>query len=511
MKIKNISRKIYRNGNTDDIIMVVMMAYNIERDEQIRDIAIKLKGNDVYQTAQNIWEFLIKNIRYVPDVDSQKIKTPARLLHDGFGDCKSYSLFTAVVLRWLGIPHFFRFASYTPEKEATHVYVVAGGNIIIDAVSYPQHRTPFNTEIKYTWKADMTQGTKIYYVAGLKNSIQKIEAAAKNRIRKIGYVNDFSVWLGSEAQSQITPGKSWLYAQYDLISETAGITRQGSELNRLYTKLAIITACIHAYNLVNGNNAELKKIMLIIAGLVYDGKFSVQNSGNKNKWFGELLKTIELNYKNGIYPAKYSAYWFNLLAGNVISDNYLPDSINGTRSAKLDILAPTLKKAGIYFIYTFIPDADISVYDAAVARKRKTQLIFLNLIDKVDVFHKRETLIDFFRSGIIARTGMQPEAYIKHIKDKNIRIGDVLLTTSTILGIVIALVELIKAIWPQSEAAQYAPSSGVANLDKELYTPGKGTGKGTGAGTETGAGTVKAFMPWLLGGSLMFTMVMKKK
>ncbi len=113
------------------------------------------------------------------------VRTPARLVHDGTGDCKSYSLFTAVILRYLRIKHVFRFASYSPQREATHVYVVAfdgSREIVIDAVAKQQLNSPFGFEKKYNYKCDMANGgTKISYLAGF-NPGQK----AKKRIGNLG-------------------------------------------------------------------------------------------------------------------------------------------------------------------------------------------------------------------------------------------------------------------------------------------------------------------------------------
>ena len=42
MKIKNTNQTIFSDGDTSDIIRVVMMAYDIENDAQIHDLAFQL-------------------------------------------------------------------------------------------------------------------------------------------------------------------------------------------------------------------------------------------------------------------------------------------------------------------------------------------------------------------------------------------------------------------------------------------------------------------------------------
>ncbi len=188
MKIRNINKVLYTNGGTSDIIHVVMMAYDIDNDPQIYDLAEQLKGATTVETCKNIWKYLVDNINYKADSNNSNgeiVRTPARLIHDATGDCKSYSLFTAVILRYLRIKHVFRFVSYSTHRKATHVYVVAfDGNrkIVIDAVAKQQLNSPFGFEKKYNYKCDMANGgTQISYLAGF-NHGQK----AKNRIGNLG-------------------------------------------------------------------------------------------------------------------------------------------------------------------------------------------------------------------------------------------------------------------------------------------------------------------------------------
>ena len=180
MNIKNVNKVIYPNGDTSDIIKVVMYAYDIETDPQIKVLAEQLRGNNDTDTCRNIFNYLIKNIKYKADSDGnagELIKSPARLIVDGTGDCKSYSLFTAVILRWLDIPHVFRFASYSNSPEATHVYVVATSrdlskDVVIDAVAGVQLGYPFNKEKKYNFKCDMQTAELKYHTwqdSGRKN------------------------------------------------------------------------------------------------------------------------------------------------------------------------------------------------------------------------------------------------------------------------------------------------------------------------------------------------------
>lgn len=122
--------------------------------KQTEKIAPKFKGHDAEDTARNIWKFLKEQIRYVKDdSESQDIRLPNRFVADGYGDCKSYSLFAASILGNLGLPVIFRYASYRDNPTPTHVYVYTfdneGNQIIIDGVY-----SRFNSQKPFKFKKD---------------------------------------------------------------------------------------------------------------------------------------------------------------------------------------------------------------------------------------------------------------------------------------------------------------------------------------------------------------------
>lgn len=79
----------------------------------------------------------------------ERVKSPGALYGSGFGDCKSFSIAEGALLRALGIPYKYRFAAYKT-GDFTHVYVVAGNEVIMDAV----HDT-FDDEVPYRRKKDI--------------------------------------------------------------------------------------------------------------------------------------------------------------------------------------------------------------------------------------------------------------------------------------------------------------------------------------------------------------------
>ncbi|MEI6694560.1 MAG: transglutaminase domain-containing protein [Bacteroidota bacterium] len=173
-----IKQTLNLNGNTSDIVNAILYA-DAKDKSNVLELAQSLKGLNDLKTCKNIWEFIKKNITYKIDPSGQQfIKSPAKLWKDKTGDCKSFSIFYASILKALKIPYKYRFASYSSDqKEFTHVYVIANNSIVCDAVM-----NEFNTEKQFNFKKDYDM-TKISYMAGVGATpakSNKIETAIVN-------------------------------------------------------------------------------------------------------------------------------------------------------------------------------------------------------------------------------------------------------------------------------------------------------------------------------------------
>jgi hypothetical protein len=155
---------VMRGGDTSDIIDTITNIYN-DSWQQVRPIAERLRGNSSEETLRNVFALVRVNVRYVEDPAGVQLpKTPARTWADKTGDCKSYSLLIASLLRALGIRHAFRFVSYGPLRPYTHVYVIGycccGKQYVLDACM-----ADFNQESRYHHKKDLM--TDIYRLSGI--------------------------------------------------------------------------------------------------------------------------------------------------------------------------------------------------------------------------------------------------------------------------------------------------------------------------------------------------------
>lgn len=158
----------YKNGDTNDIVAEVIKCYTTNH-AQAAKLAAQLQGSSLKQTCSNIWHFIKNNITYKIDPEGyQWVRTPSRLVADGEGDCKSFSVLAASLLKCLDVTPTFRFTSYNSSPTPTHVYVVVkqkgSKEIIIDAVI-----NGFNTQKPYTYKKDITMA-KIATLSGVGNT-----------------------------------------------------------------------------------------------------------------------------------------------------------------------------------------------------------------------------------------------------------------------------------------------------------------------------------------------------
>lgn len=168
---------LYKRGETDDIVKSVVTVFG-ESWDQIQDLSQTFQGATVRETCENIANYVVNNFSYKIDPDGEQwIRTPARLLQDRQADCKSFSLFVCAALSNLGINNGFRFVSYTPDKQFTHVYSFAidenGKKITIDTVAMIQKNVAFDDELKYKHKKDYMNTTRISKLSGVDTEVQE--------------------------------------------------------------------------------------------------------------------------------------------------------------------------------------------------------------------------------------------------------------------------------------------------------------------------------------------------
>lgn len=123
-------------GLNDDVIDAELACYQRWKNQPM-ELVKGLRGT-IDEKCEAVFAYLTENVVYkLDDAGNQYIKSPARLLQDGCGDCKSLTMFIVCCLHCLGIEHIIRFVNYDGGQQYTHVYPVAideqGSEIVLDA------------------------------------------------------------------------------------------------------------------------------------------------------------------------------------------------------------------------------------------------------------------------------------------------------------------------------------------------------------------------------------------
>lgn len=170
LRVNNESTLINPKGVTSDIVTAVIDCYQRNVGTVPQSLLRIVADCDTENIAYNIFVWISDNIRYKKDPDGQQwVKTPARLIYDGCGDCKSYSILICSVLTIMGVKNKFRFVSYDGTTNYSHVYSVAiidGEEVPVDVVAWQQKGVEFGNEVEYTNKKDIMNTTKISELSG---------------------------------------------------------------------------------------------------------------------------------------------------------------------------------------------------------------------------------------------------------------------------------------------------------------------------------------------------------
>lgn len=153
--------------------------------EQTEKIAKILRGNNLYETCKNIWDFVYHYINYQKDEEGlEQIRSPGRSWHDRYRgvDCDCYTVFISSVLTNLKIPHLLRIVKYSKDY-FQHIYPVVptarGDTLIVDCVV-----DRFNYEEPYKEKKDTTMD--LQYLSGTDEKEMLAELDGENEQDELG-------------------------------------------------------------------------------------------------------------------------------------------------------------------------------------------------------------------------------------------------------------------------------------------------------------------------------------
>lgn len=135
--ISDGKNELLKIGVNSDIITCWKTCYNRFKNQPKELVQRIQSGGSIDEKCQAVFDYLCKHVYYrLDDEGYQWIKSPARLIDDGCGDCKSLTMFIASCLHCLGIKCIVRFVNFDGGSQYSHVYPVAideyGQEIVMD-------------------------------------------------------------------------------------------------------------------------------------------------------------------------------------------------------------------------------------------------------------------------------------------------------------------------------------------------------------------------------------------
>ncbi len=215
-------------------------------------IAQVLKGNTVYETCNNIWDFVYEYIAYKKDEQGkEQVRSPARTWHDRGNDlgvdCDCYTVFISSILSNLNIKHRLRITKYG-ENHFQHIYPIVplgnGSYITVDCVV-----RKFDYEEPYSEKKDTNMDLE--YLNGVDDFIanKNIDALALS-----GQEDDM--------------------AELNQILNKSGM----GDLGKKGKLKELLKKGFHISNILNPATATIR------AGVLLSAKLNIMKIGERLKW-----------------------------------------------------------------------------------------------------------------------------------------------------------------------------------------------------------------------------------
>ncbi len=430
-----------RRGTTKDIINEVLNTYQ-DTWHTTAELAESLRRDTELDTCKAVFDFIVENVNYNEDPDGvQWIRTPARLLHDGEGDCKSMAILSASLLNNLGIPCFFRFVSFSKNNQITHVYTVTESGIIIDPVERINGQPVFNYASEYTYKKDMNT-TQISRLSGI-GSTEDIYTP---------YMADTYFWDNTIAEN-------YLFSELDLINATLNIHPESREyLNQLDR----VVVAYNLYQRAKGYEELMKRAGRVIQTMEDNNMFTLATIDEESRTanLGVLIESaIDMLIGNTTLSNSgvYVDWWQTQIASkdyNGLSqadiDNYKNKvGIGGKAEAKNALLAD-MQKSAPYFLYLYMGEdwvkANASKYKVIYQKYLIERNLFNNWVSAAQKILDKQTIYNNLRSGFLKRRNQTPEQFIAEMiaSHKTAKVG--VITEAMWLAIIAGITEIIIAI-----------------------------------------------------------------
>lgn len=411
--------KINPRGRTADIIAEVLNTYHLYIHTSAQ-FASQFRRDTEIDTARAIFDYIILNIRYREDPPGvQWIKTPARLLADAEGDCKSMAIFTASMLYHLGIPFAFRFVSFTPDNNITHVYIVTRTGIIIDPVERtPDNRPIFNYARPYSYKKDYPMDT---------TRISRLSGTGTYTDTDTDYM------LGTDFTTN-TVALNYLLSELDLTTTILTLNPDDNETRR---RANITTIAINLYRYATSNPTDPYIIAAVIAQAAADPliitpdplsldtlirqaieaihatqPIDPDTTDNAARWY---LDNVAAYDYNTLSPAARLRYTSHLAARQAAVSSTQPTQ------QEINALLADIRRSSPYYMYALCPDTYIDSirrrYPQIYKKVRIEQALLRSWTNALSGIVNAQTLHNHLYADFVNRTRRTPQQYVQSVID----------------------------------------------------------------------------------------------
>lgn len=391
--VNNETTLINPKGVTSDIVTAVVDCYTRNIDTVPPSLLRMVADCDNENTAYNIFVWVTDNIRYKKDPDGEQwIKTPARIIYDGCGDCKSMTILICSVLSLLGVKNKFRFVSYDGTTNYSHVYTVAiidGEEVPVDVVAWKQKGVEFGNEVKYTNKKDIMNTTRISELSGFFGKMDGCKSILKDNISAAKLV----------AES---------YKLVAIVSADAA----------MYNKFNILSLLIDKYQ----TDVRMFKYACYCWLTMFEnwGLNDIQGAATVDAYMGTIESRVAAMNKAGepinesqLNDPTYRANW-DLLEENIfpVLNRYKDDTNNVE-------LGKDLLEFGMCGLYLFIPDRYLTKTQRS---KKENQSAFVEKMIATSVFTPLAAM-NYIYAGFVSQFATTPEIVFAAMFRPNLQIS----------------------------------------------------------------------------------------
>ncbi len=287
-----------------------------------------------------------------------------------------------------------------------------------------------------------------------------------DRAAKIGEIDDvgrYHYWLNGTQEWTNTRAYNFLLAQANgKMYEISYIAADEATIAERMNELDIYIVCLEALDFVGQNDLDaLRRAGSIIGAMcsaqLFKSSFIDDNQRATN--LDGLIQNFKDAYNEGATytDSEFTQWWeqhilsntFNLMTEEEkarCAAIFTTEKISGTdEDDNQKTFSEYIENAGDYFLYIFIPEADIRKYNSAIQKRyKKEQEIYRWCCDNCNGMYTEATVLRMIRNGVTVSKKMTPETAIKKLNEAGK--GKVGIATEIIVAIVGAVATVLAAL-----------------------------------------------------------------